>query len=67
MKKMVLWEASPRRGTSPITLHKNKEFSIVIEHVRLLFTPSLYISFDLCPSLFCANKIIKRREPFSER
>jgi len=55
------------RGTSPGILRKNKEFSIVIEHVLLLFIPSLDISFDIYPCPFCANKAAKRREPFFER
>jgi hypothetical protein len=57
----------PRNGTPPGILHKNKEFSIVIEHVRLLFIPSLDISFDIYPCPFCANKVAKRRELFFER
>jgi len=57
----------PRNGTSPGILHTNKEFSIVIEHVRLLFIPSLDISFDIYPCPFCTNKAAKRREPFFER
>ena len=55
------------QGTSPGILHKNKEFSIVIEHARLLFIPSLDISFDIYPCPFCTDKAAKRREPFFER
>lgn len=51
----------------PGILHRNKEFSIVLEHVRPLFIPSLDISFDIYPCPFCANKAAKRRKPFSER
>jgi hypothetical protein len=54
-------------GIAPRILHKNKEFSIVTQHVRLLFIPSLDISFDIYPCPFCANKAAKRREPFFER
>jgi hypothetical protein len=51
----------------PEILHTNKEFSIVIEHVRLLFIPSFDISFDIYPCPFCTNKAAKRRELFFER
>ncbi len=54
-------------GIAPRILHKNKEFSIVTENVRLLFIPSLDISFDIYPCSFCTNKAAKRREPFFER
>jgi hypothetical protein len=73
MKRMGPWRTFPgtgnipRNGMLPEILHTNKEFSIVIEHVRPLFIPSLDISFDIYPCPFCANKAAKRREPFFER
>jgi len=73
MKRMESWGTPPgtgnvpRNGTPPGILHRNKEFSIVLEHVRLLFIPSLDISFDIYPCPFCANKAAKRRELFFER
>ncbi len=68
MKRMGPRGTSPgRNGTLPEILHTNKEFSIVIENVRILFISSLDISFDIYPCPFCTNKVAKRREPFFER